>query len=90
MEIEADYQGVIQRIYNDKSNHNSSMVAFAHGDVIGINSAFRGQMELEDSISKIKGDSIIQVFRRGRKINIEIAPFYRQAIKKEIENKNKR
>lgn len=86
-ELESDYRGVIQKIYNDKSNHNSPMVAFTNKNTIGINGMFRGQMEVGDSISKIKGDSIIQRYRNGQKFNIEIAPFYRKLIQQEM-NKN--
>ncbi|OYD44956.1 hypothetical protein CHU00_13940 [Sphingobacterium cellulitidis] len=84
LEIESDYRGVIKKIYNDKSNHNSSMVEFMYGDVIGINGAFVSQMEVGDSISKVKGDSVIMVFRKGKYFSIGMNSFYRKAIQKEI------
>lgn len=89
-ELDSDYRGVIQEIYNDKSNHNSPMVFFTNKNRIGINGKFRGQMEIGDSISKIKGDSVIQRFRNGQKFNIEIAPFYRKLIQQEIDKKKKK
>ena len=42
-------------------------------------------MQIGDSISKIQGDSTIQVFRNGDKIILEITPFYESLI--ETQNK---
>lgn len=88
-ETEMNYQGLIRKKYIDNNNHGATMVLFTNGDSIGINTKFWGQMQEGDSISKVKGDSIIHVFRGGERINIEIAPFYRKAIQKEIEKRNK-
>jgi hypothetical protein len=44
-------------------------------------------MKEGDSISKTKGDSIIQVFHQGKKIELDIRPFYEPLIEKE---KNKK
>jgi len=89
-EIDSEYKGVIVKKFYDHDNHNSPKIIFADGSGTGINGKFWGQMEEGDSISKIKGDSIIQVFKGGKRIEIEIAPFYQKAIQKEIEKKNKR
>ncbi|UIR55259.1 hypothetical protein LZQ00_13380 [Sphingobacterium sp. SRCM116780] len=86
-QVESEYEGIIQKKYVDHDNHNSTMVAFTHRNAIGINGEFWGQMEEGDSISKVKGDSVIQVFRGDKKILIEIAPFYREAIQKEIDKR---
>lgn len=85
--IEDQYNGIIIKKYADKVNHNSSMVEFSDGTNRGIHPYFWGKMEVGDSISKVKGDSIIQVFRNDEKILIEIAPFYRKAIEEEKERK---
>lgn len=87
VEIEDSYNGIIIKKYADKVNHNSSMVEFSDGTNRGIHPYFWGKMEVGDSISKVKGDSIIQVFRNDEKILIEIAPFYRKAIEEEKERK---
>ncbi|WP_448606228.1 hypothetical protein [Paenimyroides ceti] len=81
--IEQSYAGVIEKKYVDKRNHNSPMIRFTNGESIGINGFFRGKMQVGDSISKVKGDSVIQVFRNGEKIILEIAPFYEKAIEEQ-------
>ena len=88
-ELNRSYNGIITKKFYDHENHNSPKIVFADGDSTGINGKFWGQMEEGDSISKVKGDSVIQVFRGGKRINIEIAPFYRTAIQNEIEKKKK-
>ncbi|WP_156305406.1 hypothetical protein [Sphingobacterium endophyticum] len=85
-EIENSYNGIIERRFVDKSNHNSSMVKFKDGSEKGIHPYFWGKMQVGDSISKVKGDSVIQVFRNGEKIILEIAPFYEKAIKEQQKN----
>ncbi|MGJ1203519.1 hypothetical protein [Sphingobacterium lactis] len=87
--IEQSYNGVIEKKYTDKMNHNSLMVRFTKDNSIGLNGFFWDKVQVGDSISKVKGDSIIQVFRGEKKLYIEIAPFYRRAIKSEIEKRNK-
>ena len=79
-ETEMNYHGVIRKKYIDNNNHGATMVLFTNGHSIGINTKFWGQMQEGDSISKVKGDSIIHVFRGGKRINIEMTPFYRKAI----------
>lgn len=81
--IEQSYNGVIEKKYVDKMNHNSPMVKFTSGNSIGVNGFFRGKMQVGDSISKVKGDSVIQVFRNGEKIILEIVPFYEKAIEEQ-------
>lgn len=86
IELEDSYNGIIERRFVDKSNHNSSMVKFKDGSERGIHPYFWGKMQVGDSISKVKGDSVIQVFRNGEKIILEIAPFYEKAIKEQQKN----
>lgn len=81
--IEQSYNGVIEKKYVDKMNHNSPMIKFTSGKSIGVNGFFCGKMQVGDSISKVKGDSVIQVFRNREKIILEIAPFYEKAIKEQ-------
>lgn len=81
--IEQSYNGVIEKKYVDKMNHNSPMIKFTNGKSIGVNGFFRGKMQVGDSISKVRGDSVIQVFRNREKIILEIAPFYEKAIKEQ-------
>lgn len=88
--MEQTYQGVIQEKYVEKMNHNSRMIRFTDGTSIGVNGFFRGKMQVGDSISKVKGDSVIQVFRNGEKTVLEIAPFYERAIENEKNKKNKK
>lgn len=83
IEIEDSYNGTIERKFVDKSNHNSTMVKIKDGIDRGIHPYFWGKMKVGDSISKVKGDSIIQVFRNGEKIILEIAPFYEKAIEEQ-------
>jgi len=87
LEIEDSYNGKIERRYYDKFNHNASMIEFVDNKSRGIHPYFWGKMQVGDSISKVKGDSIILVFRNGEKIILEIAPFYEKAIKKQQKNK---
>lgn len=84
--VEQSYKGVIKEKYVDKMNHNSPMIKFTNGESIGINGFFRGKMQVGDSISKVRGDSVIQVFRNGEKIILEIAPFYEKVIKEQQKN----
>lgn len=81
--IEQSYNGVIEKKYADKMNHNSLMVRFTKENSIGLNGFFWDKVQVGDSISKVKGDSIIQVFRNGEKIILEIAPFYEKAIEEQ-------
>ena len=89
IEIEDSYNGLIERKFVDKKNHNSSMVEFIDGIERGLHPYFWGKIQVGDSISKVKGDSIIQVFRNGEKIILEIAPFYEKAIEDVKNRKNK-
>ena len=89
IEIKDSYNGVIERKFVDKSNHNSSMVKFKDGIDRGVHPYFWGKMQVGDSISKVAGDSVIQVFRNGDKIVLEIAPFYEKAIENEKNKKNR-
>ena len=85
--VEQSYKGVIEEKYADKMNHNSPMIKFTDGNSIGLNGFFWDKVQVGDSISKVQGDSVIQVFRNGEKIILEIAPFYEEAIENE---KNKK
>lgn len=89
-ELNRSYSGIIIKKFYDHENHNSPKIVFADGGGTGINGKFWGQMQEGDSISKVKGDSIIQVFRGGKIISIEIAPFYRKLIQQEIDKKKKK
>ena len=86
-EIEFDYKGIIEEKYVDKQNHNSPFVKFTNGEAMAISGVFWSKMQEGDSISKIKGDSIIQIFRQGKKIELDIRPFYESLIERE---KNKK
>ncbi|MDN3708657.1 hypothetical protein QW060_18845 [Myroides ceti] len=83
LEIEDSYNGKIERKYYDKFNHNASMIKFVDNKSRGIHPYFWGKLRIGDSISKVKGDSVIQVFRNGEKIILEIAPFYEKAIEEQ-------
>lgn len=84
--IEQSYQGIIEKKYADKMNHNSPMIRFTNGKSIGLNGFFWGKIQVGDSISKVSGDSVIHVFRNGEKIILEIAPFYEKVIADEKNN----
>lgn len=88
-ELEDSYKGTIKEKYVEKMNHNSPMIRFTDGTSIAMNGYFWGKLQVGDSISKVKGDSVIQVFRNGEKIVVEIAPFYERAIENERNKKNK-
>lgn len=85
--IDENYNGVIEKKYVSKENHNSPTVKFSKGKAMGITGNFWGKMQVGDSISKVKGDSVIQVFRNGDKIILEIAPFYESGIERLKDNK---
>jgi len=85
--VNQNYKGVIEKKYVEKMNHNSPTIKFTNGKTMGMNGYFFGNMKEGDSISKVKGDSVIQVFRKGNRIILEIAPFYKKAIEHE---KNKK
>lgn len=89
-ELEDSYRGTIKEKYVEKMNHNSRMIRFTNGTSIGMNGYFWSDVKIADSISKVKGDSVIQVFRNGEKIVLEIAPFYERAIENEKNKKNKK
>ncbi|MDM1046594.1 hypothetical protein HX004_17390 [Myroides sp. 1354] len=86
-EIIDSYQGSINGKYIDKENHNSTMIIFRNGRNRAIHPYFWDKVQVGDSISKMTGDSLIQVFRNGEKIILEIAPLYEKAIEDE---KNKK
>lgn len=84
--IENSFTGIIKTKEVDHDNHNNTVLVFSNGNKLeGLNGYFWRKMQIGDSISKIKGDSIIQVFRNGDKIILEITPFYESLI--EIQNK---
>lgn len=89
LQIEDYYSGRIKRKYYDKTNHNSSMIEFIGNKNKGVHPYFWGKLQVGDSINKVKGDSVIQVFRDGEKIILEIAPFYEKAISNEMTKKNR-
>lgn len=65
----------------DCLNHNNTILIFENGNKKkGLNGFVWRKMRVGDSISKVKGDSIIRIFRNGEKILLEIAPFYEKAI----------
>ena len=88
--VSNELSGVIKEKKIDNLDHNNSILIFTNQAVVkGMNGYFLGKMQVGDSISKVKGDSVIQVFRNGEKIVLEIAPFYERAIENE-RNKNRK
>lgn len=86
--INNEFIGVIKEKKVDRLDHNNTILIFKNGNKMkGLNGFFWGKMQVGDSISKVKGDYIIQVFRNGEKIILEIAPFYEKAIKEQQKNK---
>ena len=82
--INNEFIGVVKGKKVDKSDHNNTILFFSNGNTMkGLNGYFWGKMQVGDSISKVKGDSVIQVFRNGEKIILEIAPFYEKAIEEQ-------
>ncbi|WP_353102342.1 hypothetical protein [Myroides odoratus] len=87
--ITKELSGVIKEKKIDNSDHNNSILIFTNQtEIKGINGYFWGKLQVGDSISKVKGDSVIQVFRNGEKIVLEIAPFYERAIENEKNKKS--
>lgn len=88
--VSNELSGVIKEKKIDNLDHNNSILIFTNQAVVkGMNGYFWGKLQIGDSISKVKGDSVIQVFRNGEKIVLEIAPFYERAIENERNKKKK-
>lgn len=62
--LEHHFSGKVSKLYVDEYNHGSKTITLTNGQNIVTNPFFSSALMIEDSINKIKGDSVGYIYKQ--------------------------
>lgn len=78
MRVEENYSGKVLQKYTDSSNHCTPMLKLSYRD-IPLENTFWDEVNIKDSIVKIKGESFITLYRKDKtKIILDYKKYFEQ------------
>lgn len=64
--------GVVDTLFNDKPNHNVRTAVLTNKLVFQINPEWESKIEIGDSLNKVKGSFILEVYKKnGKKVILD-------------------
>ncbi|GAB3909896.1 hypothetical protein [Mucilaginibacter boryungensis] len=67
-----EFHGKVDSVYRDERNHNAKYVILSNGYKYGVYADWEDYIDLNDSLSKTKGDLKVRVFKKdGRRLILD-------------------